>query len=250
MSMLYSDYVTALSGFLPEQLANTNTATPFISGSRYNTVLPRCIEYAELRLYRDPDLDFLGTRVVDGSATATCTAGTRAVTIPSSMVVVENLNVITPFNFTPGSTGSTRNPLVPVSVPFINSAYPAQATQQQPTYYARNDQTTIILGAVPDQPYVLEFYGTTRPAPLSYANTSTFLTQFLPDLFLAASMIFMTGYQKNFGAQSGDPAQGMTWTQYFEELKRGAAVEEARKKCQGPGWTPLAPTGAATPPRG
>ena len=249
MSMLYSDWVTALGGYLPENINNANLPQPFIIGSRYNAVIARCIEYAELKMYRDPDLDFLAIRTPDGSSTTACAAGTRAVAIPTGMVVVESVNVITPAGSAPGATGTTRTPLTWVSVPFINRAWPTVALQQQPEHVARTDDGNVIVGATPDQAYTLEFYGTVRPTPLSYTNVSTILTLNFPDLFLAASMIFMSGYQKTFGAMSGDPQQGMTWNQYYEELKKGAQVEEARKKSQSAAWTPMVPTPIATPPR-
>jgi hypothetical protein len=75
------------------------------------------------------------------------------------------------------------------------------------------------------------------------------LTQYFGDLFIAATMIFWAGYQKTFGAMSGDPQQAMTWEENYQNIKKGAAIEEARKKFQGPGWTGYAPTPTATPPR-
>ena len=238
--MNYTDWTTALAGYLPENLANAASQMPFVSGSRYNAVLPRCIEYAELRIYRHPDLDFLATRA---SATATCAIGVRGVVKPSNLIVVEEANIILPpvgaqnvnlvqppTGDVPDGAGTTRAPLTRTSTAFINTAYPAQGFQQQPGYYAQVDDGDFILGATPDQAYVIEFYGTQRPTALSYINPTTFLTLYLPDLFLAASMIWMSGYQKTFGAMSGDPQQGMTWEQYYGELKRGAATEEARKK--------------------
>jgi hypothetical protein len=244
--MYYADYVTALSGYLPENLANTNTEAPFISGSRYNLVLDRCIEYAELRLYRDPDLDFLATRQY---ATATMAAGVANITKPASLIVVETATVISPAGQQPGSTGSGRFDMERVTQQFLSFAFPAVSYEATPKQYAQVNDTTFAVGPTPDGAYVVQFYGTYRPPALSASNTSTFLTLNLPDLFVAASMIFMCGYQKKFGAMSGDPQQGMTWEQYYGELKKGAAIEEARKKFQSAGWSPMVPTPAATPPR-
>jgi hypothetical protein len=36
-------------------------------------------------------------------------------------------------------------------------------------------------------------------------STTTILSLYVPDLFVAAAMIFMAGYQKDFGSQSDDP---------------------------------------------
>jgi hypothetical protein len=247
MAMYYADWVNALGGYLPENVANTNTEAPFTSGSRYNAVIDRCIEYAELRMYRDPDLDFLATREF---ATSTCTAGTRSVTLPTGMVVVEEANLVIPAGQAPNSAGSSFVPLEITSVAFLNRAWGVENTQQQPSKFARANDTQIILGANPDQAYVISFYGTMRPTALSSSNTSTFLTLNLPDLFLAASMIWMSMYQKSLGAvQSVGPLEGVTWEEQYQNMKKGAAVEEARKKSQSSAWSPMAPTAAATPPR-
>ena len=65
---------------------------------------------------------------------------------------------------------------------------------------------------------------------MSVTNTSTQLTNFFPDLFIAASMIFATGYQRDFGAQSDNPAQGQSWENQYDLLIKSALTEEARKK--------------------
>jgi hypothetical protein len=246
MSMNWLQYVQALAGFLPENLSANpaGSEAPFIAGSRYNLVIDRCIEYAELRMYRDPELDFLGAYTLDGSQTSVSRVGIRDVANPG-LVVIKSVNVITPAGSIPNSAGSSRTPLMQTSVPFLNMAWPAVATQGTPVHWARNDDANILVGPYPDARYQIEFYGTMRPAPLTYQNTTTFLTLNLPDLFVAASMIFMSGYQKTFGAISGDPQQGMTWEQYYGSLRSGAAVEEARKKGR-----PPAPPPAAPPPAG
>lgn len=247
MSMYYADYVNALGGYLPENVSDTTSVAPFISGSRYNTILPRCIEYAEGMIYRDPDLDFLANYNADGVATNSCVVGRRKVSLPGTMLIAETVNIITPAGYTPGSAGSTRNPLVPTSVAFINNVWPNPSAQQQPTYFARDNDASIILGAYPDQAYTVEFYGTLLPAALSNTNTSTLLTLNFPELFIAASMIYMTGYQKNFGAMAGDPQEGMTWQGYYDSLKKGVGAQEARKKLllpQTPPSLPAPPPGA------
>ena len=78
--------------------------------------------------------------------------------------------------------------------------------------------------------------GTIRPNPLSNTNTTTFLTTYLPDAFIAASMIFASGYMRDFGSQSDNPAQAQSWEAQYENLIKSAGAEEVRKKWAGPGW--------------
>lgn len=62
------------------------------------------------------------------------------------------------------------------------------------------------------------------------ATATTQLTTYFPDLFIAASMIFATGYQRDFGAQADNPAQGQSWENQYDLLIKSAITEEARKK--------------------
>ena len=79
-----------------------------------------------------------------------------------------------------------------------------------PALYAMITDQQIIVGPAPGlmtkRKYTIECIGTIRPAPLSPTNTTTYLSLYLPDLFLAASMVFMSAFQKNFSAGSRRPA--------------------------------------------
>jgi hypothetical protein len=96
--------------------------------------------------------------------------------------------------------------------------------------YYMKDQWTIILGPAPSAPYNIEILGTIRPVPLSPTNSQTFLTQYLPDLFTAASMVFMSGYQRDFGSQSDNPQQAQSWENQYQLLFKSANAEEMRKR--------------------
>jgi hypothetical protein len=112
-------------------------------------------------------------------------------------------------------------------------------------------QTSIIVGPWPDQAYPVEVVGTIHPAPLSSTNVTTILTQYLPDLFFAASMAAGAGYLQNFGAAQAvdNPGMGVTWEAKYQALKQSAAVEEARKKGEAEGWSTEQPSQIASPPR-
>ena len=51
----------------------------------------------------------------------------------------------------------------------------------------------------------------------------------------AASAIFLMGYQRDFGAQSDDPAAAQSWENQYEKLLMGANAEEMRRKFAAPG---------------
>lgn len=230
MSLTYDTYVSQLANLMVTSSADDN----------FTTFLPGCIDYAEQRLYRE--LDILNSRTVD--KTTFFSSGSRNFPIPTTygtFVTVEQINAI--------STGSsTRFPMVPVTKEFIDSVYPSSTTTGTPAYFATITSTYYLVGPAPDAAYGAEVIGTIRPTTLTSANSSTFLTQYCPDLFIAASMVFATGYQRDFGAQTDDPKYAMTWESQYQSLMASAQAEQLRAKFQGSAWTPMAPS-PGPPPR-
>lgn len=239
MTLNYTTYVDQLSNLMVQN----STAAEFV------TFLPGCIDYAEQRIYRE--LDLQTTRVAD--ATTTVSSGVRTFTLPTTspngnFVVVEQINILTPVTAT--SSDGTRNPLTPVTKEYLDFAWPsATANTGVPLFMAPLNQTTYILGPSPDAAYYAEVIGTVRPVPLSASNSSTFLTQNLPDVFMAASMVFASAYQRDFGPATDDPAKGSTWESQYKNLMASANIEELRKRFMGPAWQPMTPSPVATPPR-
>lgn len=210
----------------------------------FQEIIPAIINYAEMRIYRE--LDLISTVTRDTSVSAV--DSNPNVTFPDTFIVVQGVNVLTPVATDPAI--AARNPLVPTSKEVIYNCWGDPNITGQPTMYAMIDQWTALLGPSPDDDYTLEVYGTIRPAPLSVSNPTTFLTTYLYDLFLAASMVFVSGYMRNFGTQSSDPTMGMSWEEQYGKLFSSANVEELRKKSWSVSWTPYSPTPLAQPPRG
>ena len=237
MSLTYTTYVAALS--------NLTVIDP--GDADFQAILPDVIDYAEQRIYRE--LDILNTVMRDSSATLT--VSTRTFNLPSSIgrfVVTNGFNVITPFTQTNPDLG-TRNPLAPTSRDVLDMIWPSNTNAGLPTQFAMITDQQIIVGPSPDVAYTVEVIGTIRPTPLSADNTSTYLTLYLPDLFVAASMIFMSGYMRNFGAQADDPKMASSWEGQYGLLFPSANVEEQRKRYASGAWGSLQPTSIATPTR-
>jgi hypothetical protein len=238
MSLSYSTYVTALSTLT--NIASTDTA--------FQAILPDCIDYSEQRIYRE--LNLLSTVVRDASQALA--PGSRNFTLPTAQgtfVVVNRINAVTPAGTQPSS--GTRNALLPVSLDYLDNVWPSSDATYTglPTAFAMVTQTSIVVGPWPDQAYTMEVVGTQRPLPLSASNTVTFLSDSLPDLFLAASMVFMAGYMRNFGSQADDPKMAASWEQQVQTLKASAETEEARKRFMGSAWSSLTQSSQATPAR-
>ncbi len=233
----YTSYVSQISNLMTELSSDPN----------FQTMLPGMIDYAEQRMYRE--LDLLATRITD--TTGSLVASNRNFTLPTTQgtfLVVEQVNVITPATATVSS--GTRVPLVNTSRDVIDICYPSNTSGNTiPEFFAMVNNANIIVGPPPDQSYPVEVVGTQRPTPLSSANPSTILTQMLPDVFIAASMVFGAGYMRDFGSQSDNPQMAQSWEGQYTKLMQSANVEELRKKYQSQGWTDQIPTPIATPQR-
>lgn len=242
--MIYSDYITRVADLLDIAATITNAASAMPSSdANFNNMVGASIDYTENRLQRE--FDFLGTRITDSSATLN--ANSRFFALPSSQgvfVVVETL--------TPIVGGSRRQSLIPVSRAYLDTTYPSDAPPfipSVPTYYAMFDNSNILVGPPPDQPYPIEVVGTRRVPQLSATQTGNFLTLNVPELYIAASMVFWSGYQRDFGNQSDDPRMAMSWEAVYQKLADSALVEELRKKWEGPAWTSKQPSPIVTPNR-
>lgn len=210
------------------------------------TILPQTITYAENRMYRDLDFLFTSTAVTGYPLVQ----GSRSLTVPEgTFVVTEQINVITPAGTINPNLG-TRNPLLPVAKEFLDAVYGSSTTTGLPKYFTAFNDNLFLVGPFPDQQYYVEIVGTYRPNSLSATNTTTFISLYLPDVFIMASMVYVSGYQRNFGRQSDDPSMAQSYEAQYQTLLKGAAVEEARKKFEASGWTSQSPAPVATPSRG
>jgi len=215
----------------------------------FNTIIPAMLDYAELRIQRDLDLLPLLT-----SNSYSFTAGHKVLSIPTSdFVTVQTVAV------------GVNAPLLPVSKEFLQSVYSDPSFQGQPLYFAMTGGDTatggltnnnITVGPYPDQSYPATIYGTQRMTSLyAYAvapeagTQMTFISAYLPDLLLQAGLIFISEYQRNFGAASNDPSMGLNYENQYQTLLKGAMVEEARKKFSASAWSSMSPPLVASPTR-
>ena len=233
--LTYSTYKTQIA-----TLAVVEEADP-----AFVTILPQMITYAENRMYRDLDFLFTSTAVT-GYPLVT---GSRSLTVPEgTFVVTEQINVITPAGTINPDLG-TRNPCLPVSKEFLDAVYGSSTATGLPQYFAPFNDNLYYVGPFPDQQYYVEIVGTYRPNSLSSANPETFISKYLPDVFIMASMIYVSGYQRNFGRASDDPAMAQSYEGQYQILLKGATVEEARKKFESSGWSSQSPAVVSSPSR-
>lgn len=242
-----TNYTTLVSEIAAFTVISSNT---LVNGdNNFAGPMPVIIDYAEGRLYRD--LDLPAARVTDTSVI--CSSGVRTIalsTTQGTILEIESLNLFTSAGTT--SSNANRAPVLPVSKAVVDTIYPSALSSYcgQPEFFARVTDTQLILGPTPDQPYGTEVVGVVRPNPLSAANSSTWLTQNVPELMFAACMISAAGYMQNFGSQSDNPQMAQSWESQYQVLFKSANVDSLRQKFQSDAWTQQVPTPIATPPRG
>jgi hypothetical protein len=236
MSYTYSTFTTTLALMMGDP--------NLVNDANFAQIVPTIIFDAEYRICKD--VDFLGAVVTDSSIA--CTAGNRNINWSNSFFVVESINAISPALMTNPDLG-TRNPVTPATKEMCDFLYPSVTASGVPQYFGRVTQSTAVLAPWPDAAYTLEITGTQRPATLSTTNTTTFISQYLADLFLAAAMVEAAAYQQNFSSVGDNPQQAVNWSGHYAELLKSADLEESRKKFEAEGWSPKNPSPVATPSR-
>lgn len=240
----YSQYIMQIA-----QMAVVQETDP-----NFIAITPMMINYAELRIYRD--LDFMEVSEALFGESYKIAAGNRNLSfnknLPDGSVftISEQINLITPVGQNDPDQG-TRVPLLPTTKEFLDAVYGSSLSENrsQPMYYAPFNDSIFLVGPVPDSDYYVEIVGTVRPAPISQSNPFTFISQYFSDLFIMASMIYISAYQRNFGKQSDDPQMAQSYESQYMTLLKSAATEEARKKYEASAWSSQAPSAVASPTR-
>jgi hypothetical protein len=229
MSYTYATFKTALANEIA--LSSENDA-------QFVALLPTFIDYSEQRCYRE--LDLLATSVL---TTGAVTANNRLFTLPTSsghVLEVEGINIF--------DASSVRHPVLPATRDVIDTFWPSDTAPSVlaiPKHFARTDDTRVMFGPSPGSAWSVEVWCTVRPDPLSASNTTTFLSQYLSDLFFSGAMISASGYMRNFGAQADDPKMALSWESLFQTQLASANKEEMKKKYIGTYSAPPASTKVA-----
>jgi hypothetical protein len=229
----YSTYIAELA-----ILSQFNAADPEFTGN-----IQSALNYAQNRIHRELNL----VNDTFSNSTLTLTPSNPNLNIVSAAIdSLYDVNIITPFGAASPNAG-TRNPCTIATKEYILATYGSSAVIGVPINFAVFTPNALLFGPWPDQAYMVELIGVNWPEQLSAANPSTWVATYIPDLLLAASMIWMAGFQKNFGAQSDDPRSAMSWETQYSTLRDSAAVADARRKFQSTGWTSELPSRAASP---
>ena len=248
--LTYNLYVTQIAALAVYQV-NTVSGVVTPVDATFATVIPQMLNYAELRIQRDLDLQGLlttNTYSLSSNSNTLQISVNDFVTIQDFMVVV----------------GGVPTPLLPTSREMILNTYGNPNFVGPPLYFAPygGDASTFgstyqnyLFGPYTDQSYTINAIGTVRAQSLNAFNTNptagtsaTLISTYFPDLLLMASMIYISAYQRNFGRESDDPQMSVSYESQYEGLLKGT-TEENRKKFLAAAYTSQSSSPVATPGR-
>ena len=238
---------------------------------KFQRIIPATFNYAEGRIYRE--LNFLAT---DVTQPFTLVAQERETLLPADVITPRSISVCTPpgeitrnsrryfperispealdmfwpqANFKPGMP--KKYTIVGVRPPLAVLPQPPQTGTQPlpPNFASERFVYAVRFMPSPDRAYTAEVFGGVQPKVLSQSNPETFLSVYYSEILIAACMVFITGYQRDYGAASDDPQRAISWEGNYTKLREGIALEAGMQRGEGPSFTALPPAGMAQQPR-
>ena len=153
-----------------------------------STITDDFIEHAEMKLYRELDLD-----VYKKNATATLTSGTPFVTLPGSIPTnfsaIRFVTIYSSSGSLGGLTDSERRILQKKDASFLSEYWPNRTSTGIPKYYANYDEDSIMVAPTPNAAYTIDIEYNTLPTGLSSSNTTTWISNNAPTALLYACLL-------------------------------------------------------------
>lgn len=249
VALTYNTYVAELAALAAYQIENNAGVNVGVEPT-FTLILPQVLQYAELRIQRDAALLPALT-----SNAYTLASGLNVLAVPvGDFVTIETVQI---------NVDGVYASLNPVSKEFMQAVWPTGSAPGQPRVFAvvggdisGAASNNVMVGPPPNSNYPVTIFGMQRLPSLYLAATpseastvKTFISTWLPDLLLMASMIFVSGYQRNFGRMSDDPTMAMSYETQYQALLKGVTVEEARKRFAAGAWASQPLTPVASPSR-
>lgn len=247
MAQDYTQLIQTLS-LLATQATSTNG---FVLSPDFQAILPNAIAFADNKMYRE--FTFLAARTQDASLTFSGNTRTLALQNMTTIVIVpEGVAMISPVGAIPAL--GTRTQFYAASLDVIDMFWPTESLTLDPRttenrYWVMQNNNTIVVGPTPNAAWSAEITGLFQPAPISATTPTTYLYTVYPTAYQAACMIYITGWMRNFGAQSDNPKLALSWEDVYMKEAASIKAEEDRRRGAGVGWSANMPTPLASPPR-
>ena len=202
-------------------LVNDILETTENGSSEFLSSIPKMVNKAELRLTKD--LDDYGLVAYTSVAVS---SGKNIVNLPQGTRILKNFNIV--------SNGTKIN-LLQRTDEFINDYWPVSASTGTPEYYARRDNTTIIVAPTPVSTISGQVVHISRPVTLASVTPNNYFSDFCYDALYNASMVEALLYMKNYEPMS------IYETRYKEAL--AALLNQSRRTRRDDMQAPASPAG-------
>jgi hypothetical protein len=189
--------------------------------SDFASAIPKFVNRAELRL--TTDLDDYGLVTYTSVAVS---SGKNTIILPSGTRIIKNVNI---------NNAGTKINLVQRTDEFINDYWSVSASTGTPEYYARRNNTTILIAPTPVSTVDGIVAHISRPVTLSSASDTNYFSDFCYNALYNASMVEALLFMKNYEAIS------VYESRYKEEVQ--ALRNQARRTRRDDMQTPASPAG-------
>ena len=167
--------MTTYSELVDQIRSYTETSSDVLT----TTVVNDFINQAELRIFREVDLD-----IFRAYEFATLTASNPFVALPGSTPTTMAFVRYASIYQTTGTSANERIRLLQKDVSYMNEYWPDRTATGTPRYWAWWDHNTIYVAPTPDLAYNVELGITRLPTRLSSSNTTSWLGNNAPALLL------------------------------------------------------------------
>lgn len=202
-------------------LVNDIIETTENDNSDFTSAIPKFVNRAELRLTKD--LDDYGLVTYTSVAVS---SGKNIINLPSGTRILKNFNI---------NNSGTKINLLQRTDEFINDYWSVSASTGTPQYYARRDNTTVLIAPTAVSTVDGVIVHISRPTTLSSASDTNYFSDFCYNALYNASMVEALLFMKNYEAIT------VYESRYKEEVQ--ALRNQARRTRRDDMETPASPAG-------
>lgn len=202
-------------------LVNDIIETTENDNSDFTSAIPKFVNRAELRLTKD--LDDYGLVTYTSVAVS---SGKNIINLPSGTRILKNFNI---------NNSGTKINLLQRTDEFLNDYWNVSASTGTPQYYARRDNTTVLIAPTAVSTVDGIIVHISRPTTLSSASDTNYFSDFCYNALYNASMVEALLFMKNYEAIT------VYESRYKEEVQ--ALRNQARRTRRDDMETPASPAG-------
>jgi len=202
-------------------LVNDIIETTENDNSDFTSAIPKFVNRAELRLTKD--LDDYGLVTYTSVAVS---SGKNIINLPAGTRILKNFNI---------NNAGTKINLLQRTDEFLNDYWNVSASTGTPQYYARRDNTTVLIAPTAVSTVDGVIVHISRPTTLSSESDTNYFSDFCYNALYNASMVEALLFMKNYEAIT------IYESRYKEEVQ--ALRNQARRTRRDDMETPASPAG-------